>query len=324
MDLKSFGSYMKWLRKQKNLTQLDVSLMANCALPTISRIENGDEFVGKKLFDKLNEIFEGFGMSYDELTMEKIFRFKQARQELLKAIKNGRSEDIENKLNTLLAYMESKDNLSDRIKRKKKQRKAKDEVKDWEMINYDSCDEIDKQYYVLAHLVHSRRNGLPLEQFLDEAIGIFELRRKIPRYEDIPNVKITDIEYELFFIIAKTHMALGDDKNAEIIFKGLLNNKGYVDSPKIKERFIEISEVMARLFMARKDYGRVNECLTFIFGEYISMADTRIIYRSLCLQAEICQVNGDNNGVEMIDKFLIATENLMAHMLKEYRLKQMG
>ena len=324
MDLKSFGSYMKWLRKQKNLTQLDVSLMANCALPTISRIENGDEFVGKKLFDKLNEIFEGFGMSYDELTMEKIFRFKQARQELLKAIKNGRQEDIENKLNTLHAYMESKDDLSDRIKRKKKQRKAKDEVKDWEMINYDSCDEIDKQYFVLAHLVHSRRNGLPLEQFLDEAIGIFELRRKIPRYEDIPNVKITDIEYELFFIIAKTHMALGDDKNAEIIFKGLLNNKGYVDSPKIKERFIEISEVMARLFMARKDYGRVNECLTFIFGEYISMADTRIIYRSLCLQAEICQVNGDNNGVEMIDKFLIATENLMAHMLKEYRLKQMG
>ena len=324
MDLKSFGSYMKWLRKQKNLTQLDVSLMANCALPTISRIENGDELVGKKLFDKLNEIFEGFGMSYDELTMEKIFRFKQARQELLKALKNGRQEDIENKLNTLQAYMESKDDLSDRIKRKKKQRKAKDEVKDWEMINYDSCDEVDKQYFVLAHLVHSRRKGLPLEQFLNEAIGIFELRRKIPRYEDIPKVKITDIEYELFFIIAKTHMALGDDKNAEIIFKGLLNNKGYVDSPKIKERFIEISEVMARLFMARKDYGRVNECLTFIFGEYISMSDTRIIYRSLCLQAEICQVNGDNNGVEMIDKFLIATENLMSHMLKEYRLKQMG
>lgn len=324
MDLKSFGSYMKWLRKQKNLTQLDVSLMANCALPTISRIENGDELVGKKLFDKLNEIFEGFGMSYDELTMEKIFRFKQARQELLKALKNGRCEDIENKLNTLQAYMESKDDLSDRIKRKKKKRKAKDEVKDWEMINYDSCDEIDKQYFVLAHLVHSRRKGLPLEQFLNEAIGIFELRRKIPRYEDIPKVKITDIEYELFFIIAKTHMALGDDKNAEIIFKGLLSNKGYVDSPKIKERFIEISEVMARLFMARKDYGRVNECLTFIFGEYISMSDTRIIYRSLCLQAEICQVNGDNNGVEMIDKFLLATENLMSHMLKEYRLKQMG
>ena len=324
MDLKSFGSYMKWLRKQKNLTQLDVSLMANCALPTISRIENGDELVGKKLFDKLNEIFEGFGMSYDELTMEKIFRFKQARQELLKAIKNGRQEDIENKLNTLQAYMETKDDLSDRIKRKKKQRKAKDEVKDWEMINYDSCDEIDKQYFVLAHLVRSRRNGLPLEQFLDEAIGVFELRRKMPNYADIANVKITDIEYELFFIIAKTHMALGDDKTAEIIFRGLINNKGYLDSPKIKERFIEISEALARIFLARKDLAGTNECLTFIFGEYISMANTRMIYRALCLQSEICQLNGDDNGVEMIDKFLLATENLMSHMLKEYRLNQMG
>ena len=54
------------------------------------------------------------------------------------------------------------------------------------------------------------------------------------------------------------------------------------------------------------------------------MSDTRIIYRSLCLQAEICQINGDNNGVELIDKFLLATENLMTHMLKEYRLNKMG
>lgn len=119
-------------------------------------------------------------------------------------------------------------------------------------------------------------------------------------------------------------MALGDDKTAEIIFRGLINNKGYLDSPKIKERFIEISEALARIFLARKDLAGTNECLTFIFGEYISMANTRMIYRALCLQSEICQLNGDDNGVEMIDKFLLATENLMSHMLKEYRLNQMG
>ncbi|MBO6283619.1 MAG: hypothetical protein J6M63_06775, partial [Pseudobutyrivibrio sp.] len=102
------------------------------------------------------------------------------------------------------------------------------------------------------------------------------------------------------------------------------NNKGYLDSPKIKERFIEISEALARIFLARKDLAGTNECLTFIFGEYISMANTRMIYRALCLQSEICKLNGDDNGVEMIDKFLLATENLMTHMLKEYRLNQMG
>lgn len=321
MDLKAFGEYVRYIRKRLNITQMRLSEMADCSLPTISKIENGEEFVGKKLFDKLNEIFEGLGLAYDEISMEHIFRFKHARRELLDAIKNGRQEDIENKLNTLQVYLEAKENLR---KKSIDIRKNDFEIRDWEKINYDSFDEIDKQYFVFAHLVSNRRNGLPLERFLDEAIGIFEIRRKIPDYNDIANVKLSDIEYELFFVIAKTHMALGEDKLAEKIFKGLLNNKGYVDSPRVKKRFMEISEIMAKLFLGRGDFKGTNECLSFIFGEYISMENTRILYRALCLQSEICKINKDLQGVEMIDDFLQATENLMTHMFKKYRLNQMG
>jgi transcriptional regulator with XRE-family HTH domain len=97
MDLKGFGNYLRWFRKSNNWTQMEVANMIDCSLPTISKIENGEEFIGYRLFNRLNEIFEGFGMVYDEVHMEKIFKFKQARSELLHAIKNGRLKDIEKK-----------------------------------------------------------------------------------------------------------------------------------------------------------------------------------------------------------------------------------
>ncbi len=324
MDIKAFGQFLRWMRKKTNMSQMDLALSAGCTMPTISKIENGQEFIGKKLFDKLNEIFEGFGFSYDELSMGRIFKFKQAREELLKAIKQGREEDIENKIDKLQEYLEEKAGLQETTIKNYEVKTGDDEIYEWERINYDSDDEVDKQYFMFAHLVRSRQNGMTLEKFLDEAIGIFELRRKIPDYNDIPDVKLSNIEYELFFVIAKTHLAMGNDDTAELIFKGLLCNKCYLDSPKVKERYLEISAVMASLLLDRKDFKGAYECLSFIFGEYISSFDTQVIYSALKVQHEYCQRNNDDDGVKIIDNFFISTDNLMTHMLKIYRFNQMS
>ncbi len=318
MDLKGFGNYLRWFRKSNNWTQMEVANMIDCSLPTISKIENGEEFIGYRLFNRLNEIFEGFGMVYDEVHMEKIFKFKQARSELMHAIKNGRLKDIEKKLDKFEKYMKEKE----RVNKESLDKYYDGQIRDWERIHYDSDDNIDKQYFVYAHLVCSRRSGMSLEQFLAQAIGIFELRRKIPDFNDIPNIKLSNIEYELFLVIGKTHMALGDDKTAEQIFRGLLNNKGYLESPKNKERFMEISSIMARMYFNRKDISSSFECLDFIFAKYFNEADTRIIYRAICLLAELCALNRDYVGAEIIDRFLQASRDLMLHILRKYRLKQ--
>ncbi|WP_036947620.1 helix-turn-helix domain-containing protein [Pseudobutyrivibrio ruminis] len=324
MDIKAFGQFLRWMRKKMNMSQLDLALTVGCTMPTISKIENGQEYIGKRLFDKLNELFEGFGFSYDELSMERLFKFKQARAELLKAIKRGRIEDIENKIDKLQEYMDIKEGISENTIRNFEKKRNSNDIYEWEHINYDSDYEVDKQYFVFAHLIRSRQNGMTLEVFLDEAIGIFELRRKIPDYKDIPDVRLSNIEYELFFIIAKTHLAMGDDNTAELIFKGLLYNKCYLDSPKVRERYLEISVVMASLLLDRRDFKGAYECLSFIFGEYISNFDTQVIYSALKVQHDYCKKNNDDDGVRIIDRFFISTDNLMTHMLKIYRLNQMG
>ena len=81
---------------------------------------------------------------------------------------------------------------------------------------------------------------------------------------------------------------------------------------------------MASLLLDRKDFKGAYECLSFIFGEYISSFDTQVIYSALKVQHEYCQRNNDDDGVKIIDNFFISTDNLMTHMLKIYRFNQMS
>ena len=41
MDLKAFGEYVRYIRKRLNITQMRLSEMADCSLPTISKILDG-------------------------------------------------------------------------------------------------------------------------------------------------------------------------------------------------------------------------------------------------------------------------------------------
>ena len=242
------------------------------------------------------------GIQYDEVCMEPIFKFKQAKKELLRAIKNGRAEEIENKLAKFKAYMDEKDTEDDT----------------WE------CNKEDKQYYVLAHLIGIRKQGLSIEQFLDEAIAVFEIRKKFPKIEDIALMKLSNIEYEILYSVGKAHTAAGDVETAEKIFKGLMANKTNQYSPYVEEKYFEISSALAKVCLMRKDYHTTNECLGYIFNKYLSETDTRMLYHSLFLQAELCETVGDKKGAFLINTFLEDTENLMSYMFKHYRLKEMN
>ena len=298
MDITNFGKYLKWAREKINMSQQDLADAIDCALSTISRIETGRHYPSITIFKALEEIFEEFGIQYDEIYMEHIFKFKRARRELLNAIKNGRAEEIEKKLQKFKEYMDNPESEGEL-----------------------DCSKEDKQYYVLAHLISVRKQGLSVEQFLDEAIAIFEINKKFPKIEDISIIKLSNIEFEILYSIGRAHMIAGDKKTAEEIFRGLLANKTNDHSPYVHEKYMELSSALARLCLHRKDYETTSECLGYVFSKYISTTDTRMLFKSLFLQIELCETVGDKKGAMLTNAFLKATENLMSYMYSHYRMR---
>ncbi|SDB51383.1 Helix-turn-helix domain-containing protein [Pseudobutyrivibrio sp. YE44] len=291
----SFGKYLEWMRKELKLTQQQLADMVNCAISTISRIESGKDLVSRRIFNELNRIFESMGLIYDEIWMESIFEFKRARKELMDAIKKGRLEELERKMDIFKNLMEKHENDSDAE---------------------------DIQYYVLGHLISTRKQGLTIEAFLEEAIKIFEIRRKIPRLEDISKVYLTQIEYQLLYYMAEAYMVKGDLEQSELIFKGLISNEMDERSPMIQERYVELSSALAKICIAKKEYGTAKECLAYVFNEYLQSNDTRTLFNNLVVHGELCSTIGDFKGARLIDNFLQATQNLMGHMQQTYQLKK--
>ena len=291
----SFGKYLEWMRKELRLTQQQLAEMINCAISTISRLESGKDLVSHRIFKELNKIFEAMGLIYDELWMEAIFEFRRARKELMEAIKNGRLEELERKMYIFKEMME----------------KYKEE-----------SDDEDLQYYILGHLISIRKQGLSIECFLEEAIKIFELRRKIPNYEDIPNVYLTQIEYQLLFYMAEAYLAKDDIETSELIFKGLMANKIDDRSPMIKERYVEVSSVLAKICLLKKEYSTAKECLVYVFNEYIKNTDTRLLFKSLITHGDLCRILGDTKGARLIDEFIEATQKMMGYMQQTYLISK--
>lgn len=294
MDLMTFGSYLKWAREELDMTQQELAEIIDCAFSTISRIETGKNCPSLKTFRSLNVVFEGFGVQYDEVFMEPIFSFRKAKKDLLVAIKNGRPEEIERKLMKFKSCVEE----------------------EWEEQDFDVED---RQYYVFAHLISVKKPCLSPKKFLDEAISIFEMRRKLPKYEDIEIIKLSNIEYEILFSIGHIYLGDGDLETAETIFKGLMANKTNTHSIYVKDKFFEISFALARISLMKNDFRTTRGCLEYIFDNYISKAENRMLYTSLRLQSDLCIAVGDEEGAKLIESFLIATDHLMSYMFKHYR-----
>ncbi len=305
MDLMTFGSYLKWAREAVDMTQQELAEIIDCAFSTISRIETGKNCPSLKTFRRLNVVFEGFGVQYDEVFMEPIFSMRQARNDLLLAIKTGRSEDIEKKLEKFKECVENEYADMDFDEKSDKER----------------CLE-DRQYYVFAHLILVKKQCLSSKEFLEEAIAVFEIRKKFPKYEDIEIIKLSNIEYEILYTIGRAHLREGEIDKAEAIFKGLMANTTNKHSVFVKDKYIELSAAMAKIGLIKNDYKTSTDCLEYIFGKYIYEKDTRLVYKALMLLSEVCKQAGDEKGAELIDSFLLATDKLVPFLYKLYGINK--
>ncbi|SFO22952.1 DNA-binding transcriptional regulator, XRE-family HTH domain [Pseudobutyrivibrio sp. UC1225] len=291
MHKTGFSNYLKWLRKEFKLTQQQLAEMIDCAISTIARLEAGKELPSRRIFMKLDSIFESIGIIYDELWMESVFGLKAARKELLMAIKKGRGDEIEKKLEKFRCLMEECEEENDEEEKRE-----------------------NMQYYTLGHLISIRKRGLSVEQFLDEIIQTFELRRKIPDYRDLPNVKLSQVEYQIFYEISEAYRIMGDIETAELICRGLLANELDPRSPFMVDKYLETSFALAKVCMMKNDYSTVKQCLEYIFTRYLSDNDTRTLFHSLMIQMDVCESIGDRNGADIIRNFLNASKDLVEFM----------
>ncbi len=289
MQLIKYGKYLELLRKEHGLSQHDLAEMANCSPSTISRIENGHQMPEQRLFDSINQVFERMGLIYEEIAMENILEFKRAGRELLDAIKFGRREEIERKLEAFYTHMDEED------------------------IEH-------KQYYLLGKLVRDKKRGMQPEEYLAEAKNIFELHRNLPKYENIPDYKLSKIEYELLRFIGMAHMELEEMEEAERIFKGLLENNIDARSPFIQDRYMLTSTSLANLFMLKNDFESMGRCLSYLYNSFIESANSRVFFKMIMLHEEMCQEKEDFEGAEIINKFMESTQKLMNFIHLEYRV----
>lgn len=293
MNLIAFGKYMSLMRKRMGLTQQELAEMVNCAWETISRIENGHELPSKRLFMEISRVFEEFGIIYDELDLDGILEYRDAAKELLKAIKRGRLEEIERALERFCKYME--DN--------------------------EEADKSNSQYFLLAYLAMRRRKGMTVDEFLGELVKIFEMRRPMPKTNEISDMKLSHIEYEILLMIGEANILKGNREEGELILKGLMANRMDKRSPFIKEKYMQISAILAKACLIKEDYDTMHVCLGYVFNVYINNNDTRTFFDSLTIQEEVCRKLGDETGARLVSEFIIATGNLMRHMYGEYRIR---
>ena len=286
MDKKQFGRHLAYFRKQNKMTQQQLAEEVDCALSTISRIENGSEYPKLNIFEKFNKVFENFGLTYEELSMEEIFEFQRAKEELLKAIHNGRAEELERKLNI---FKESMDEENDE----------------------------HKQYYVLGYLVYMRKNGMGIEEFLDRIIALFEMRRKLPSIDEFTEIKLTRIEHMLIYKMSMAHMIIGNDEKAMEFMKGLILCGLGGKSDYMKNRSKCVATSFAQILIRRREFEEAQKCLDYVIERIIENIDTRLLFNSLIIQEELFSAKENVAGAALIRDFILAAEGLINYMAKQ-------
>lgn len=294
MTVIAFGQYLACLRKEMKWTQAQLAEKVNCAWTTISRIENGHELPCKRLFMEFNRVFESIGIIYDELDMENLFEYRKARKELLKAVQNGRVEEVERKLEKFYNTMEKSTEI----------------------------EKEEEQYILLAHLIIKRKHGLGDEIFYRELQYIYRLRREVPNVEDIHRLRLSKLEYVVLILMAEVHMSKGALEAAEKILHGLMANKLDKRSPYIREKCKEISVLLAKINLMKGEYDTSNQLLEYVFNEYFDCTDFRTLYHSLITLEELCEKDEDGEGVKIVNEYLQVTQRLMGYMCGKYRIRR--
>ena len=283
MDKKRFGSHLAYFRKKNGMTQMQLAERVNCSLSTISRLESGLEIPKLQLFEKFNKVFEGFGITYEELSMEEIFEFQRAKEELLIAIQNGRAEELDRKLMRFKELM-------------------------------DEEDLEHKQYYVLGYLVYMRKNGMTIEEFLNRITALFEIRRKFPKFHEISELNLSRIEYMMIYKMGLAHMSVGNDKQAMEYIKGLIICGFGGDTEYLKNRTKDVATSYAQMLIRNNQFVEAEKCINYVMERIAESTDTRLFFQSLILQEELFVVRGDVEGAKLIKDFIEVAERLVNYM----------
>ena len=283
MDKKRFGIHLAHFRQQNKMTQQELAETVDCAMSTISRIENGVEYPKLSLFEKFNNVFERFGVTYEELVMEEVFEFQRAKEELLVAIHSGRAEKLERKLNRFKTLM-------------------------------DESNIEHKQYFILGYLAYMRKSGLTVEEFLDRIVGVFEMGRQIPKACEMENVKLTKIEHMMIYKIGMAHFEAGNEAEAIQLMEGLLKNslKGKTDFLKKSAKAVSVS--YANILIRQKRYMEAEKCMGYVLEKVVESIDSRLLFQCLFLQEELFKAKNNSKGAMLVNKFVKAAEALVNYM----------
>jgi transcriptional regulator with XRE-family HTH domain len=298
MGRRKFCSYMFDLRKRNNISQEKLSEELDCHPQTISRLEIGKHVPSKRLFKKLEKYFGKLGITYEEVKYENLLEIDWRGHLLLKSIKKGQLPEIER---CLYKYKE---------------------ILDEEKITDEHEAKEYEQFYRLGHLMANKRSGLDNKTFIEKLEEIFQIQRPLPDCEEIRVLSFNEIEFEILCMIADANRRLGNYGRAKELLEALLHNNMCKGNPLIKERYLGVASVLAKIYIVDDNVIKARECLGYSFIILRYKTDDRGIFDSLMTQLKICIKEGDEVGQQTINEFLECLSKLGKYIENKYEIQR--
>ncbi len=276
-----YGKNLVKFRTAAGLSQEALAEAADCSTSTISRLENGENFPHRGLFEKLNQVFEIYNYSYEDFSMEEIFHFKSAKDELLKIINAGRADILEEKIDKFAA-----------------------------MIDEENIE--DKQYLLLAQLMYVRLCGHTVENFIDNCIEIFELSKDMPEPENISSTPLTKIEKIILQKIAEEHINTNDNELGQTMLEGILSH--VASSPNSNPKYIDdclsICHCLATCFYKQGQVEKAKICNDYILNTIAKNPAYYYFNNAIALKASIDKDALPKDQIKELEAFPISMEKI--------------
>lgn len=298
MGRRRFCIYMFELRKHKNISQEKLSEELDCHPQTVSRIEIGKHVPSRRLFKKIDGFYGRLGITYEEVKYEALLEIDWRGHLLMKSIKKGQLPEIER---SLYKYKE---------------------VLDEEQITDEHEAKEYEQFYKLGHLVANRKKGLDDETFLENLVEIFQIQRPMPDCEEMRLLSFNEIEFEILCMIADTYRSMKNYEKAKETLEALLHNNMCGGNPFIKERYLGVVSVLAKIYIIEENIHKASECLAYSFSILRYKTDDRGIFDSLMSELKICIQQDDVDGQQIINEFLVCLNKLGKHIENKYEIQR--
>ncbi|MBR5636175.1 MAG: helix-turn-helix transcriptional regulator [Pseudobutyrivibrio sp.] len=281
------GFQLAYHRKLRNWSQEHLAEIVECASCTISRIERGKQYPRVELYEKLCNVFNDWVVDGADVFMDDVSKLQTAKTDLLIAIHSGCHEKIERVLNHFGAVMDS------------------------ENIEH-------QQYNLIAALVCLREKGVTIKEFKEKCVRIFERRRRVPKVEDIPKLRLSRIEHMILCQYAWAYFEEGYFNEAEAILKALLKNCFTFNNLFNRKRCISLSTNIAKISYCKKNFEAVHECVGFLIYNFVNSNDAKNIRDCLELLEKIYIEEGNEEAAEIVRSFRDSSARMINYL--QYRM----